>query len=183
MHSLPRRLFPLGAADVSGAPCLPPPPPEDDPLLHLRAQDPTQEPAERAERAEPSRAEQCEIFFPLKSFSPAVKKTTLKKTSEADLSEERRGTVCVCVCVSGRGLTELAGAHVLQDGVRLHLVVARRADGGIICEEEGEGGRGGESGRGYNQLEPEEVRRQQQHNNKKKYTKTHTTQQPRLESV
>lgn len=30
-------------------------------------------------------------------------------------------------------LTKLAGTHVLQDDVRLHLVVTRRTDGGVTC--------------------------------------------------
>lgn len=30
-------------------------------------------------------------------------------------------------------LTELAGAHVVQHGVRFHLVVTWRADGGVTC--------------------------------------------------
>lgn len=37
------------------------------------------------------------------------------------------------VSVGGVALTELAGAHVLQYGVRFHLVVTWRADGGVTC--------------------------------------------------
>lgn len=37
------------------------------------------------------------------------------------------------VSVGGVALTELAGAHVLQYGVRFHLVVTWRTDGGVTC--------------------------------------------------
>lgn len=37
------------------------------------------------------------------------------------------------VSVGGVALTELAGTHVVQHGVRFHLVVTWRADGGVTC--------------------------------------------------